>query len=85
MAESVKRRLNATKIGKMSDYELRKLIEAALADMRAIAADLAKVQIVMNNVGSAVSNIKTNCSNATVNYNAQTLTAVSNAALNLTD
>ena len=85
MTQSIKRRVAGSHLGNMSDKELRKLFEAALVDLRDIAADLANVQIVVNNLVSAVTNIDVNCSNATVNLNSVTLSAVSNAALTLTD
>lgn len=92
MAQSIKKRVGHSHLGNMSNKELKKLLDAALADLTAIraqvntvAADLANVQVVTNNLVSAVNNIDVNCSNATVNLNAVTLAAVSDmAALTLT-
>jgi hypothetical protein len=62
MAESIKNRVGGSHIGAMSDKELLKLLLA-------VRSDLVSLQTVVNNVGNAVQNIKTNCSNATVNIN----------------
>jgi len=92
MSESIKRRVGHSHLGNLSNKELKKLFDAALVDLTAIraqlndaTADVANVQLVVNNLVSAVQNIDVNCSNATVNLNAITLSAVADmAALTLT-
>lgn len=92
MSESIKKRINHSHLGNMSNKELKKLLDAALADLTAIrtqvndiAADMANVQIVTNNLVSAIGNIDVNCANAVLNLNAVTLSGVADmAALTLT-
>jgi hypothetical protein len=66
--QSIKSRVGGAHLGAMSDKELIKLF-IALRD------DLATLATHVNNIGAAVNNIKTNCSNATVNINIGSFTA----------
>lgn len=68
MTESVKKRVGALHIGSMSEKEVLKLLLAMQSDLATLATHV-------NNIGAAVNNIKTNCSNATVNINIGTFTA----------
>ncbi len=63
MTQSIKKRVNHSHLGNMSNRELKQLFVAALADLRAVAADVANVQIVTNNLISAVGNVQTMVNN----------------------
>jgi hypothetical protein len=66
--QSIKARVGGSHLGSMSDKELSKLYIA-------MREDLVTLQTHVNNIGTAVQNIKTNCTNATVNINIAGLTA----------
>lgn len=68
MAESVKNRIGGSHLGVRDEKELIKLLLAMRSDLATLATHV-------NNMGAALNNIKTNCSNATVNVNIGSLTA----------
>lgn len=63
--QSIKSRVGGMHLGAMSDKELLKLFIA-------MREDLVTLTTTLTNLNSAVQNIKTNCSNATVNINVVT-------------
>jgi hypothetical protein len=67
MSESIAKRINGANLGTMTDGDLRKLFAVIQTDLVTLATHV-------NNMGSALNNIKTNCSNATVNVNIGSLT-----------
>lgn len=62
MSESIAKRVNGANLPTMADTDLRKLFSVIQTDLAALTTNV-------NNIGAAVQNIKTNCSNATVNIN----------------
>lgn len=65
--QSIKGRVGGGHLGSMTDLQLLKLFTAMREDLVTLATHV-------NNMGAALNNIKTNCSNATVNVNIGTLT-----------
>lgn len=91
MSDSIKKRIGHSHLGNMSNKELKKLFDAALVDLAALrttvnllTADGNNLQIVTNNLISAVGNLRTTANALVadaVKINANTASANSTVTL----